>query len=90
MNVFQGLLDFIDAIFNIVLSLLDYLITSIESILTLIINLPVLIADIIESTGGVFTMMFAFFSNIPEKLWIYIYIMFICSLLYFIFWRKEE
>lgn len=90
MNVFQGLLDFVDAIFNIVLSLLDYLITSVESILTLVMNIPTLIAEILESTGGVFTMMFALFSNIPEKLWIYIYLLFICQLIYFVFWRKEE
>ena len=88
--MFQGILDFIESLLTVVISIIEYLISALDGFLTFIIELPSTLGSLIETCGGVLTMVFGLFSNLPNNLWLGVMIVFAGRFLVFLMWENNK
>ena len=87
--MFDGILSFIESLFSVIISILEFVISAINGFATFIATLPETLSSVVESTGGVLTMVFALFNNLPSNLWLGVLILLAGEFIAFFMWRNK-
>ena len=88
--MFDSIINFVESLFNIIISIVDFIISAVNGFATFIATLPEAIDTIIQSTGGVLTMTFALFNNLPSNLWLGVMIVLAGNVIAFFMWKNNN
>lgn len=87
--MFDNILNFIESLFSVIISILEFVISAINGFATFIASLPETFSSVLESSGGVLTMVFALFNNLPSNLWLGVLILLSGEVIAFLMWKNR-
>lgn len=78
-------MEFVDSFLNAINAIFDFIISAINGLIDFIILIPSTLAEAIEAAGGVITIFTAMFNNLPQKLWLGIFLYFTAAMIVYFF-----
>jgi phage-related protein len=78
-------MEFVDNFLDAINDIFDFVISAVDGLIDFIILVPSTLAEAIEAAGSVITIFTAMFNNLPQKLWLGIFLYFTAKMIVYFF-----